>query len=79
MGGRPVGRSHPNVARFSAHLGGLLTILAEVEKARTGLERALGLLEATLGPNHPDVTVVRANLDRVLKELGDRGQCNLEM
>jgi tetratricopeptide (TPR) repeat protein len=65
------GPDHPNPARFSAHLGGLLNILGELEGARAELERALAILEATLGTSHPDVIVVRANLERVLKELAD--------
>jgi hypothetical protein len=42
-----------------------------LEEARAELERALAILEATLEPNHPDVLVVRANLERVLQELAD--------
>jgi hypothetical protein len=39
--------------------GGGFHILGEHQQARKELERAAGL-EATLGPNHPDVIVVRA-------------------
>ena len=42
--------------------------------ARTYLERALGIDEASFGPEHPSVAISLSNLGMVLKDLGDLAQ-----
>jgi hypothetical protein len=54
---------HPDVATWHSSLG---NALADLAGARTQLERALEIAEATLGPNHPNVVLFR----RILQQLG---------
>jgi hypothetical protein len=44
--------------------------LGDWDGARTELERALEIGQATLGANHPDMPIFRRNLDQVLQQLG---------
>jgi hypothetical protein len=42
--------------------------LGDLPGARAELERALTIVEAALGPDHPTVAVLRGDLQRVLNE-----------
>jgi tetratricopeptide (TPR) repeat protein len=74
-------RSSPHVWGWSARwgevaltLGNLANVLAdlgELPAARERLERALHLLEAAYGPDHPDLALTLGNLGDVLADLGE--------
>jgi hypothetical protein len=49
-------------------LSRVLRDLGDLPGARAELERALTIVEAALGPNHPTVAVLRGDLQRVLNE-----------
>jgi Tetratricopeptide repeat len=50
----------------------VLRQLGDLADARTHIERALEIGQATLGPNHPSVAKFRGNLDDVLRQLGGK-------
>jgi hypothetical protein len=64
-----MGSDHPEVATARSKLGGVLRDLGDLPAARLELERALVIVEASLGPDHPTVAVLRGDLQRVLREL----------
>jgi len=45
------------------NLGGLLDSMGDLAGARPYYERALAILEAKLGPDHPHTVTVRRNLE----------------
>ena len=47
----------------------MLQDLKDLEGARSQYERALGIGEAALGPDHPTVATYRSDLDSVLQAL----------
>jgi len=49
----------------------VLHALGDLAGARAAYERALRILEASLGLEHPNVAVTVNNLGRVLKDQGD--------
>ena len=53
------------------NLGLVLADLGDLAGARTHLEQALEIGQATLGPDHPDMAAWHSNLGLVLRELGD--------
>lgn len=55
------------------NLAGVLKDLGELQHTRDLFERSLGILRQFLGENHPSTKTVKANLDVVLKELGETG------
>jgi tetratricopeptide (TPR) repeat protein len=68
----PVELDQVEQAVAEASLGLVLWSLGDIAGTRTHYERALEIAEAALGPNHPDMGVVRNNLGRVLQDLGDQ-------
>ena len=64
------GPDHPNVARALTNLGLVLGDLAELDGARTLLERSLGIVERRYGANHPVVARTLLDLGIVLHGLG---------
>jgi Tetratricopeptide repeat len=58
------------VADRQNNLGTVLADLGDLAGARTHQERALEIIEATLGPDHPNVAILRRNLHGVLQQLG---------
>jgi hypothetical protein len=55
---------------WHSNLGTVLCELGDLAGARTQLERALEITEATLGPNHPTMAALCDNLDHILQQLG---------
>jgi hypothetical protein len=53
-------------------LGRVLHEQGDLTVARLHFERALAIAQQTLGPNHPDVTALRKNLELVLSGNGSR-------
>ena len=53
------------------NLGYHLWMIADLEGARGAFERALGIWEHVLGPDHPNVASAVNNLGGVLQDLGD--------
>jgi Flp pilus assembly protein TadD len=60
-----------------SNLGPVLRQFGELSGARTELEQALQIGEATLGPNHPAMNPMHNNLGSVLRQLGDLAAARL--
>jgi tetratricopeptide (TPR) repeat protein len=59
------GEYHPLTATSLNNLGSLLHAMGDLDGARPYYERALAILEARLGPEHPNTQIVRGNLKRL--------------
>jgi hypothetical protein len=60
---------HPGMASRHNELGIVLQNLGALARAPTHLEQALELSQATLDPDHPNVAILRGNLDSVGQRL----------
>ena len=47
------------------NIGGVLKALGKLEEAKESFERALKIMEVTLGPEHASTKIVRSNLAAV--------------
>ncbi|HEV2763133.1 MAG TPA: tetratricopeptide repeat protein, partial [Pyrinomonadaceae bacterium] len=65
-----LGPEHPDVALGLNNLAGVYHNQGESAKAASLLARALGICEKSLGPNHPNTSVVRENYTGMLKKPG---------
>ncbi|MGH9360276.1 MAG: tetratricopeptide repeat protein [Thermoanaerobaculia bacterium] len=65
---QPSAPTTPNVATAVNNLGNVLQDLGDLQGARAAAERALGIVEATLGPDHPNTRLVRENLAALERE-----------
>jgi hypothetical protein len=65
-GGAPLG------SRELSNLAGGQAAGSDLDGARTQLERAIEITEATLGHKDPNVAIIRRNLDRILHQVGDK-------
>ncbi len=59
---RQLAADHPDTALSLNNLGTLLQAMGELAGARPYYERALAILEAKLGPDHPHTKIARGNL-----------------
>jgi hypothetical protein len=57
-----LGEDQPQTARARATLGGALLDQHKTTEGRAELERAIAVLDKTLGPTHPDTSAARADL-----------------
>jgi Tfp pilus assembly protein PilF len=64
----------PGMATWWNNLGMVLHDLGDLDGASVQLERALEISEATLGPDHPNVAVTRANLAAAAAELDESAE-----
>jgi len=55
------------MAAWQSNFGAVLAELGDLTGARTHYERALAIGQATLGPDHPKVTIYRRNLGDVVQ------------
>jgi hypothetical protein len=58
-------KDHPKVAIQLNNLAGLLAAMNRLVEAEPLMRRALGIIEKSLGPNHPSTQAVRSNLERL--------------
>lgn len=61
--GEAFGPDHPRVARRVNNLGLVLKELGDLPGAKAALERALQILQKSLGDDHPNIRLVRENID----------------
>ncbi len=71
-----MGANHPDVAATLSNLAVAMQGQGELDAAKVMYQRALSILEATLGPNHPDAAATLGNLGVLLNQQGKacRGQ-----
>ncbi len=68
---RTLGQAHPEVVAVSlGNLGQVHTALGEHARAKALIERALKIVEAVYGPDHPEVAICVNNLAGVYRALG---------
>jgi hypothetical protein len=63
------GRRPPRRGRRARQPRPVLQDLGDLEGVRAQLERALGIGEVALGPDHPDVAAIRDNLGSLIQAL----------
>jgi len=64
-----LGAKHPDTATSLNNLGALLDSMGDYEGARPYYQRALAILTARLGPDHPHTRAVSDNLAALLEQI----------
>jgi tetratricopeptide (TPR) repeat protein len=65
-----LGLDHPDTANSLNSLGTLLFSQRKFAMARPNFQRALGIVEKSLGPAHPTTRMIARNLAGALQALG---------
>ncbi|NJK41499.1 MAG: tetratricopeptide repeat protein [Acaryochloridaceae cyanobacterium SU_2_1] len=60
-----LGEEHPDVAASYSNLGTLYYQEGDQAKAVTHIRKALQIVEATLGPDHPNTKTFRDGLEQI--------------
>jgi tetratricopeptide (TPR) repeat protein len=66
-----LGKEHPDVATSLNNLASLYYSQGKYAEAEPLYQRAIAILIATLGENHPNIQTVRKNYFRMLSQLPD--------
>jgi Flp pilus assembly protein TadD len=66
------GEVHTDTARSLKNLGGLLQAIGDLAGARPYYAQALAILEQVYPTNHPNLLIVRGNLESLEEEIKSR-------